>query len=328
MAAYDSLTALAREIALLTSTEALLSWDQETYMPAGALDHRARQLAYLNGKAHALATSTAFRRLLDKAEADGDPLRAGNLRELRRQYERAVRLPQRLVQEESTVCAHAKAAWTEARRQSDFSGFAPHLQALVDLARRKAELWGYADEPYDALLETYERGARTRDIAALFERLRPELAGIAREAVARSARRKTDLLRGRYPVAKQQQLNAEIAASIGFDLNCGRIDTTAHPFCTTLGPRDVRLTTRYDERDSGSPGRAPRHCAGLERGHGGPRVAEPALGEPSGPRTGILAPLRPPVARAVSGADGGAVRRRPRAGGRARGADPNPGRGR
>jgi carboxypeptidase Taq len=249
MAAYDSLTALAREIALLTSTEALLSWDQETYMPAGALDHRARQLSYLNGKAHALATSTAFRRLLDKAEAEADPQQAGNLRELRRQYERAVRLPQRLVQEESTICAHAKAAWTEARRQSAFSGFAPHLQALVDLARRKAELWGYADEPYDALLETYERGARTLEIAELFDRLRPELAGIAREAVARSARRKTDLLRGRYPVAKQQQLNAEIAASIGFDLNCGRIDTTAHPFCTTLGPRDVRLTTRYDESD-------------------------------------------------------------------------------
>jgi len=249
--AYDQLVALAREIALLTSTEALLSWDQETYMPAGALDHRARQLAYLNGKAHGLATSNAFRRLLDKAEGQTSetPYHAGNLRELRRQHERAARLPQLLVQEESAACAHAKAAWTEARRKTDFTNFAPHLQVLVDLARRKADLWGYTDEPYDALLETYERGARTRAIAELFDRLRPELAAIAQEAVARSAGRKSALPGGRYPVAKQQQLNAEIAASIGFDLDCGRIDTTAHPFCTTLGPRDVRLTTRYDERD-------------------------------------------------------------------------------
>lgn len=249
--AYDQLVSLSQEIAVLSSTEALISWDQETYMPPGALDHRARQLSYLNGKAHALATGSSFLKLLEKAEAapPQDAKAAANLREMRRARERAARLPQRLVQEESSTCAHAKAAWVDARRRSDFTTFAPHLQALVDLARKKADLWGYTGEPYDALLEGYERGTRTAEVATLFTKLKPDLARIAREAVARSAKAPAALPSGRYPIAKQQQLNSEIAASIGFDFDCGRIDTTAHPFCTTLGPRDVRLTTRYDEGD-------------------------------------------------------------------------------
>lgn len=249
--AYDQLQSLVQEVSLLTSTEAALSWDQETYMPAKSLGHRARQMAYLNGKAHALATGTVFRKLLEKAESEKrrQPKAIANLRELRRDYDRAVKLPQKLVIEESEICAHGKAAWAEARKKSDFKLFAPHLQKLVTLARKKADLWGYADEPYDALLETYERGARTAEVAALFAKLKPELTQIARQAVEKSASVKPNLLRGHYPIEKQQLLNAEVAASLGFDFEAGRIDTTAHPFCTTLGPADIRLTTRYDEAD-------------------------------------------------------------------------------
>ncbi len=282
VSAYDQLCALMREIALLTSTEATLSWDQETFMPARALAHRAQQMAYLNGKAHALATGTLFRKLLDKAESEAprDERMAANLREIRRDTNRAVRLPQKLVMEESEICAHAKAAWAEARAKSDFARFAPHLEKLVALARRKADLWGYADEPYDALLETYERGARTREVAALFERLKPDLTEIARAAVERSAAVKPNLLHGRYPVEKQQILNAEIAASLGFDFDGGRIDTTAHPFCTTLGPADIRLTTRYDESDFTSSLFGVMH----EAGHGLYEQGLPAadFGLPSG----------------------------------------------
>lgn len=249
--AFDQLIALAQEVSVLTSTEAMLSWDQETYMPARSLNHRARQMAYLNGKAHSLATGTVFRKLLAKAETEKtrDAKAAANLRELRRDYDRAARLPQKLVIEESELCAHGKAAWAEGRKKSDFSLFAPHLQKLVTLARKKADLWGYADEPYDALLETYERGARTREVADLFAKLKPDLTQIARQAVEQSASVKPNLLRGKYPIEKQQILNAEVAASLGFDFEAGRIDTTAHPFCTTLGPADIRLTTRYDEAD-------------------------------------------------------------------------------
>ncbi|GEP45695.1 carboxypeptidase M32 [Brevifollis gellanilyticus] len=249
--AYDQLCDHVREVSLLTSTESTLSWDQETYMPAKALAFRARQMSWLSGKAHAQATGRMMQKLLVQASESklNDAKQAANVRVMTEEHERNAKIPNRLVIEESELTAHAKHAWVEARKKSDFSGFAPHLEKLLGIARRKADLWGYADEPYDALLHTYERGTRTREVAALFSKLKPELTEIARAAVARGKRVKPNLLRGNYPVAKQQQLNAEIAASIGFDFEAGRIDTTAHPFCTTLGPRDIRLTTRYDEKD-------------------------------------------------------------------------------
>lgn len=251
MSAYLPLCDVVSEIALLSSTEAALSWDQETYMPEKALDFRARQMSYLTGKAHGLLTSTKTRKLLEKAETEmpEHPTQAANVRGLRRDIDRATKLPSQLVREESEVATHAKAVWVEARAKSDFSMFAPHLDKLLGIARRKADLFGFEDEPYDALLDLYERGAKTREVAALFSKLRPQLTEIAREAVAQSKKVKPGILKGRYPIEKQQILNREIAESLGFDFEAGRIDTTAHPFCTTLGPGDVRLTTRYDEKD-------------------------------------------------------------------------------
>lgn len=248
---YDQLCDHVREVSLLASTESILSWDQETYMPARALSFRARQMSWLSGKAHALATGKMMQKLLTQAESARlkEPKQVANVRVLAEDYERNARIPNKLIVEESELTAHAKHAWVEARKSSDFSLFAPHLEKLLSIARRKADLWGYADEPYDALLHTYERGTRTREVAALFARLKPELTRIAQAAVERGRTIPPNTLRGSYPVARQQQLNAEIAASIGFDFQAGRIDTTAHPFCTTLGPRDVRLTTRYDEQD-------------------------------------------------------------------------------
>ena len=220
-------------------------------MPEKALEHRARQLSYLTGKAHGLLTSKRTLKLLERAETDmpENPTQAANVRGLRRDIDRATKLPQKLVEEESQVCAMGKAAWVEARAKSDFALFAQHLEKILTIARKKADLFGYEGEPYDALLDLYERGAKTREVAALFAKLRPQLAEIAREAVAKSKKVKPGVLKGRYPIEKQQILNREIAESLGFDFGAGRIDTTAHPFCTTLGPGDVRLTTRYDERD-------------------------------------------------------------------------------
>ncbi|MEI6713662.1 MAG: carboxypeptidase M32 [Verrucomicrobiota bacterium] len=252
MNAYEQLCGLAQEIVLVGSAASVLGWDQETYMPEKGLKQRARQLSYLSAKAHELATGKRFRTLLEKAEKEevtSGSTKAANLREWRHEIERASRIPTKMVAEESDVTSHAKHAWADARKRSDFSLFAPHLAKIVQLARKKADLWGFSNEPYDALLTGYERGALTRDIAQLFGTLKPKVAQIAQVAVERSSCVPKKLLHGKYPVLKQQQLNREIAESIGFDFDAGRIDTTTHPFCTTLGPADVRLTTRYDESD-------------------------------------------------------------------------------
>ena len=250
-------------------------------MPEKALEHRAQQMGYLSGKGHSLFTSRKFRSLLDKAEAEElPPVQTANVREWRRLNNRAIRLSQRLVEDFSVASSRAKAAWVDARKHSDFSGFAPHLDKLLQLTRKKADKWGYTTEPYDALLDEFEPGEKAADISTLFDSLGPQLSALAKQAVARSAAVTADALVGDYPVAAQQQLNREVAESIGFDFEAGRIDTTAHPFCTKLGPRDVRLTTRYDVTDFTSSLFGVLH----EAGHGMYEQGLPAddYGMPSG----------------------------------------------
>jgi carboxypeptidase Taq len=270
-----------REIALVNSTGHILSWDQETYLPPGSADYRSEQLSYLATHAHKLATSGDFLKALAEAEQadDGnDPVHSANLRELRRESDRSVKIPTDLVARESTAQSAGHHAWIAARKASDFSLFAPHLEKLVGFAREKADLWGFADEPYDALLEGYERGTSTAAIAELFDALRKELAPLSAQAVAKSA--ESELPSGPYPVDLQQTFNTIVAAEIGFDFQTGRIDTTAHPFCTTLGPHDVRLTTRYMEADFTSSLFGVMH----EAGHGMYEQGLPAadFGLPSG----------------------------------------------
>lgn len=241
-----------RELAIINSSAAVIGWDQETYLPDAANGYRAQQLAWLSSQAHQLATSEAWKKDLETAESTdpgNDPKLTANLRELRREFDRATRLPVELVARDSMASSLAKHAWADARTRSDFSTFAPHLQTLLEIAREKAELWGYTGEPYDALLEGYERGTSTDAVSRLFDVMRPALRRISAQAVEISSSHAAVLPDGPYPVAAQQSFNARVAEAIGFDFEAGRIDTTTHPFCTSLGPRDVRLTTRYMESD-------------------------------------------------------------------------------
>lgn len=243
---------MAGELAVVQSVASTLSWDQETFMPPAANAHRAAQFAWISAKAHELRTSEQWRRALEEAEESdqgSDPKRTANLRELRREFDRSRKLPVELVRRFSETVSIAKQAWSRAREKDDFDSFAPHLESLIGIAREQAEHWGYPDEPYDALLEGYERRTSTRQVAALFDSVRDELTEIASSAVERSAARAVQLPPGPYPVARQQEFNALIAASLGLDFEAARIDTSAHPFCTNLGPGDQRLTTRYNESD-------------------------------------------------------------------------------
>lgn len=230
-----------------------------------------------------MATSGAWKAALESAEAadDGsDAVLAANLREIRRQFDLATKLPVEFVTRWTKAVSLAKPAWADARKRSDFPAFAPHLDTLLSLAREKAELWGYEDEPYDALLGSHERGAKTRGIAALFDGMRGELAEISAAAVEKSRSHPVRLPAGPYPIDAQKAFNRRIAETVGFDFEAGRIDTSTHPFCTTLGPRDIRLTTRYDESDFTSSLFGVLH----EAGHGLYELGLPAadFGLPSG----------------------------------------------
>jgi carboxypeptidase Taq len=251
-AAYRKLLKRTREIALVSAASDLLSWDLDTYMPPKALAFRAEQFAHLGGHTHKLFTSRKVGDLLSACEQNGfadDSAEAVNVREWRRLYQRATRLPARFVEKFQRTRTHAREAWKEARQRSQFKVFKPHLQKVVELNRQRAEYWGYSESPYDALLEEHEPGMRTAQVRSLFAELRPAIGEVMGKALERSAAVPPDLIEGNYPVAAQQALNRKVAEAMGFDFAAGRIDTTTHPFCTTLGPGDCRLTTRYNERN-------------------------------------------------------------------------------
>jgi len=246
---YQQFIERVREINLLSSIESTLEWDQETYMPARGASTRAAQLAVIAGVAHEKLLNPELGRLLEKVEqeADPDPIVAANVREFRRVYDRKVKLPTRLVQEIASASALAKEAWAKARRESRFAHFAPHLERLLDLKRHVAEHIGYQTEPYDALMDEFEPGARAAEIHNVFEGLKAELVPLV-QAIATAPRQPdTTVLQRPCPQPAQAELGRRIVAAMGFDFDAGRIDVTVHPFCSGLSPEDVRLTNRYDE---------------------------------------------------------------------------------
>ena len=252
--AYESLVARSRERALLASCSALLGWDEQTYLPRGGSSYRGDQMALLAGIQHERATDPALGDLLDAVAgsdlvADPDSPSAANVRQWRRSYDRLRRLPRDLVEELARATTLAQGTWVEARKRSDFAAFRPSLEAIVALKRREgACLAEPGGDPYDALLDEYEPGAKVADLAPLFESLRAELVPLV-AAIAGSTRPRPATFPGDYPVAGQQIFGEIVAAAVGFDFERGRLDTTAHPFCTGIGPGDCRITTRFDPAD-------------------------------------------------------------------------------
>ncbi|HEV2129537.1 MAG TPA: carboxypeptidase M32, partial [Longimicrobiaceae bacterium] len=250
---YEKLTLALREAATLDSVVGLLSWDQETLMPprGGAL--RAEQIASVSTLVHERRTDPQLGDWIAQSEDDptlrDDPTRAANLREIRRQYDRATLLPGSLVRELAETTSLAVQVWREARAASDFGAFAPWLERILRLSRSKAACYGTpaGGELYDALLEEYEPEMRVAEIERIFAGLRARLTPLVAELLD-SGRRPNDAPnRLRVPVEQQQELNRRVAERIGFDFRGGRLDVSAHPFCQGLGPGDTRLTTRYQE---------------------------------------------------------------------------------
>jgi len=251
ISAYERLTALGKELQLVSDSAAVLGWDQEVLLPSRGIPYRAEQMSWFSGYVHERFTAAEVGEWIVEAEDQtkaGDVVAAANCREWRHEYDRSTCLPTKLVQELAEARVHSQAAWAEARKVSDFRRFAPHLQKLVDLSREHAERWGYDDQLYDALIDRFERGATARGLVGTLGSLRTALLPIVDAAASRPPYDRSGLS-GHYPVERQQAFNREVAESIGFDFEAGRIDTAVHPFCSGMAPYDTRLTTRYDETD-------------------------------------------------------------------------------
>jgi carboxypeptidase Taq len=250
---YQELARLMREVATLRSVGGILGWDQETYMPPAAAELRGEQIALLSALGHERRTSPRMGELLARCEADAeltaDPEIAANLREIRRDYENATKLPPELVREMAETTSRAMHAWREARERNDFPAFAPWLEKIVGLTRRSAEALGWPEggEMYDALLDQYEPGMTTAEISRTFDALRSGLAPLIRAVAESGVHPDRSWQRTPVPVDRQTAFNEAVVRRMGFDPQAGRLDVSVHPFCDGIGPGDTRLTTRYAE---------------------------------------------------------------------------------
>ncbi len=248
---FEKLKARLARVMDLNAAAAMLEWDQETYMPPGAAGVRALQISTLRKLAHEHLTADEIGALLDRLEPavsglDPASTEAALVRVTRRDYERARKLPGRLVAALAEASAHAREAWKTARETDTFETFAPHLERLVALNVEKAETLGYEEHLYDPLLDEFEPGMKTADVEQVFAELRAELVPLVHAIAERPAPDETVLYRPFDP-QKQWDFGEAVIRNFGFDFEHGRQDRSAHPFTTSFSVFDVRLTTRVDE---------------------------------------------------------------------------------
>jgi carboxypeptidase Taq len=251
--AYSEFEMRLRELAVISSSAAVLGWEERTYMPRGGAALRAEQLSYLSGLHHEKLVDPYLDELMSDIEGsdlakDPESPEAVNVRETRVVYDKQRKLPKKLVEELSKTTTLAQGEWVNARRNNDFKSFQPWLEKVIDLTRQKAEAYGYKDEPYNALLDDYEPGATVADIGTAFEELRKELVELNKKIQAAPKKPNKSIVEREFDVDRQRVFGEMASAAIGFEFEKGRLDITTHPFCSGFGPGDTRITTRYNPK--------------------------------------------------------------------------------
>lgn len=243
----QSLKDKLKDVINLNNAGAVLSWDQQTYMPSGGAAARAEQLATLSKLAHGLFTSDEIGQLLEElasANFDYASDEAALVRVARRDYDLARKLPPQLVEEMSRTFSLGQQVWAKARSEQDFSQFQAILEKIVDLNIQVAEALGYEENIYDALLDQYEPGMKTSEVAKVFAELKAELVPLVRTIVEHGEPVDDSMLQQEYDETAQWDFGMIPLQAIGYDLQRGRQDKSHHPFTTSFSVNDVRVTTR------------------------------------------------------------------------------------
>ena len=243
------------EISDLEAAGAVLGWDQSTYMPKGGAPSRARQGATLSKIAHEKSVDPALGKLIDKLEpyAAGLPYdsdEASLIRIARRNFEKAIKVPSDYVARASALGSTSYDAWTRARPANDFATMLPFLEKTVDLSREYAGYFGPFKHVADPLIDAAEEGMTVESVRSLFAELRSELIPIVR-SISDQRAPSDDCLRGSFGEHAQLDFSLSVVERFGYDLARGRLDKTAHPFCTKFSNGDVQITTRVDEKHIG-----------------------------------------------------------------------------
>ena len=257
----EPLTTKLLEITRINSAASVLSWDQETHMPAGGGEARAEQIAVLQGLAHdklvapdierflAATVDPATGQAIDQPGDLWDEPSRSLLREIWRDFSRAKKLPSDFVIRLSRESSLAQQVWAEAREQRKFSQFLPNLRTMLSLKREETQYLGYKESPYDALLDVYEPGSTIAALRPMFAQLKARLVPLLRRVTQSPTQLDDSILRHSYDQARQLEFGRLVLIAMGYDFERGRLDLSAHPFTTSFHPTDVRVTTRVHEHE-------------------------------------------------------------------------------
>lgn len=245
---FRQLLERAAVVSDLSQAHAVLSWDENTYMPDGAAEARGQQMATLERIVHEHLTDPALADLVGFLEAAGYPedgVERATVRQARRALDRATKLPASLVEALSKHVARARVAWARARQENDFAGFAPELEHMLELKREEADALGYEAHRFDALHDLSEPGSTAARLRSVFTPLRRELSELVAQIREAGSVIDDGILHQGFDEAAQERFAVDTVVGFGYDLNRGRLDRTVHPFATALSKYDVRITTRY-----------------------------------------------------------------------------------
>lgn len=228
----------------------LIQWDLRTKIPKKAVEQRSEVVGYLSQKVHQMQVSAKMKEFIDelKDKTENEIIQKSIL-ECQDTFEKNRKIPEEEFKDYVMLQSKSEAVWQEAREKADFTLFQPYLERLVEYNKKFANYWGYKENIYDALLNNYEPGMTVKTLDEVFPRVRKSLTELLKKINASSVKPNTSLLTTQFPKADQEKFSIEILNRMGYDFDAGRLDDTIHPFEITINLNDVRITTRYDEKD-------------------------------------------------------------------------------
>ena len=246
----ERLRFLLGQAADLAASQALLDWDQQTYMPVGGAEDRSDQISTLARLLHETVTSPEVGALLEGLKPWAESLHPDSndarlIRVARRNYDKLTHVPARWVAESAQASSLGHAAWEHARANNDFKHFEPFLQRIINLRQEYAGFFAPYDHIYDPLLDDFEPGLKTREVQQIFSTLRSEQVKLI-AAIGEKPQVDDSFLSQEYPDQAQWDFGIQVISQLGLDWQHARQDRSAHPFTTDFGIGDMRITTRID----------------------------------------------------------------------------------
>ncbi|MCO5199391.1 MAG: carboxypeptidase M32 [Anaerolineae bacterium] len=247
---YNTLLEKVHELNDLQKAIALLHWDREAIMPKAGMAERVQQMTTLTRLAHRMGTSDEFGALIERAaeevaDSDDESTEKRLVAEVKWQYEQARKLSPELVKRRAEVTGKASGAWQEARAKADFALFEPYLEQTIDIARESAEQYGYDQQPYDALLNLFERGMTTDTVRKTFAAVSDATVPLLQAIVSDGKQIDDSVLHQAFAVESQKAVARTIATAVGYDFERGYLGTVVHPFATSFSRNDCRITSRW-----------------------------------------------------------------------------------